>query len=189
MKSNIVVSIIFISFLIVGCSSTGNVQDGTKISDQPEWVQNLGRYGKGIGYAASAPKSPLGTNTQLNQATMNARNELARQIEIGVKNAISQTIEQSREAGNEFGNIAASQFNADDSRQIANQTLAGSRPIKQWKDPKNDELWVWVVIDKKNVIARVSESMRKALRKGSKLHNEKLEIMDKIVDKEANNAF
>ncbi len=183
MKFHQAFMMMFMPLIIMGCSSTGTVQEGTDISDQPKWVQNMGKYPQGIGYAASAPKSPLGSQTQRDEAIMNARNELGRQIEIRIRNAVSQTSEQMREAGNERGDVLANQFNRNVSRQVVKSTLAGSRPVKQWKDPKSEELYVWVVIDKKNVIARVSDSMKKSLNRAGELHKEDLEILDEEIRK------
>lgn len=137
-----------------GCSSNqAAVQDGTRLDDQPEWVQTLGDYStnfpgkEGIGAVASAPSSRLGSQVQREDALLAARNELATRIKARVRSVLSSTrqrlLEQGVEEAEELGTVNTQ--NAV--QQRVDENLIGSRVIKQWKDPDSGELYVWVVLD------------------------------------------
>ncbi len=137
-----------------GCSSNqAAVQDGTRLDDQPEWVQTLGDYStnfpgkEGIGAVASAPGSRLGSQVQREDALLAARNELATRIKARVRSVLSSTrqrlLEQGVEEAEELGTVNTQ--NAV--QQRVDENLIGSRVIKQWKDPDSGELYVWVVLD------------------------------------------
>ena len=160
---------IFISILsallMAGCATSTAVQEGSAISDSPDWVQSMGLYDKGIGAIGSSPKSNLGSQVQREDATLAARNELAKSIESKVQSSISQTrqrlIEQGIAGAEELGTLQTQ--NA--ARQLVNMKLNRSRPLKQWKDPESGELYVWVVIDEKDLIAMQSDMHSKVIRK------------------------
>ena len=54
--------------------------------------------------------------------------------------------------------------------------LKNSRPIKQWKDSESGELYVWVVIEQKDLAAMQSDVsgkiVRKTLKEADKQHDE-----------------
>ena len=172
--------------LLAGCSSTAPVPEGTDLEDTPEWVQNQGDYQlnfgenkEGIGAAGSAPKSGLGTQVQREDALLAARNQLAAQIRVRVRSIISQTRQRLLESGVE-GTEEIGRLNTENViMQKVDETITGSRVLKQWKDPENGELHVWVVLDEKSMTrlkqaaARVLEGER--LDEAQKRHKEMID--------------
>ena len=137
-----------IGLLISSCAAPPKaVKTGSEIGETPEWVQTMGRYDKGEGAIGSSPKSGMGSQVQREDAMLAARNSLAQNVDIKVQSAISQTrqrlIEQGIAGASELGTLQTQ--NA--ARQMVNQRLKNSRPIKQWKDPESEELYVWVIIE------------------------------------------
>ncbi|MBF0240389.1 MAG: LPP20 family lipoprotein [SAR324 cluster bacterium] len=178
--------IIVIMSLIVACSSSTVVPEGTTVQEQPDWVQNLGMYPKGIGSIGSAPRSPMGTQAQRNEAVMVARNQLAGQLQTVVQNASTQSQKQLLESSPKAAEVIASSFTEVTMRQVVNQTLTGSIPIKQWIDPVSNELYVWVVIDENNLVPRIQASMRQQLQGESQAHQQALNTMDEQIQKAMN---
>ncbi|MBF0239941.1 MAG: LPP20 family lipoprotein [SAR324 cluster bacterium] len=170
-------------WLITACSSSNVVPEGTKVPEQPEWIQTLGIYPQGIGTIGSAPRSPLGTQAQRNEAIMVARNQLAGQLQTIVQNASTQSQKQLLESSPTAAKVIASSFTEVVMRQIVNQTLTGSMPIRQWIDPMSNELYVWVVIDENNLVPRIQAAMRQQLKGESKDHQKALETMDEQIQK------
>ena len=141
------------------------VKTGSEISETPEWVQTMGRYVKGEGAIGSSPKSGLGSQVQREDAMLAARNALAQNIDIKVQSAISQTrqrlIEQGIAGAIELGTLQTQ--NA--AKQMVNQHLKNSRPIKQWKDPESEELYVWVIIEQVDLDQMAGDVHGKIIRK------------------------
>ncbi|MGK5091400.1 LPP20 family lipoprotein [Deltaproteobacteria bacterium TL4] len=172
--------------LFMACSSANVVPEGTKVQEQPEWVQNMGMYPKGIGSIGSAPRSPLGTQAQRNEAIMVARNQLAGQLQTVVQNASTQSQKQLIESSPKAAEVIASSFTEVTMRQVVNQTLTGSMPIKQWIDPVSNELYVWVVIDENSLVPRIQAAMRQQLQGESQAHQQALNAMDEQIQKAMN---
>ena len=156
---------ILTGLLMAGCTASTAVKEGSAISDQPDWVQSMGYYDKGVGAIGSSPKSNLGSQVQREDALLAARNELAKSIESKVQSAISQTrqrlIEQGIAGAEELGTLQTQ--NA--ARQMVNMRLNNSRPLKQWKDPESGELYVWVIIAQKDLVAMQADVNGKVVRK------------------------
>ena len=155
-----------ISLLISSCTAPPKaVKTGSDISETPEWVQSMGLYKKGEGAIGSSPKSGLGSQPQREDATLSARNALAQNIDIKVQSAISQTrqrlIEQGIAGASELGSLQTQ--NA--ARQMVNQRLKNSRPIKQWKDPESEELYIWVIIEQVDLDRMAGDINGKVIRK------------------------
>ena len=62
--------ILILGLTMMGCSSKTAVQEGTEISEQPDWVQAMGSYDKGQGAIGSSPKSSLGSQVQREDALL-----------------------------------------------------------------------------------------------------------------------
>ena len=96
---------------------------------------------------------------------MSARNALAQNIDIKIQSAISQTrqrlIEQGIAGASELGTLQTQ--NA--ARGMVNQRIKNSRPIKQWKDPESEELYVWVTIEQVDLDRMAGDVHGKIIRK------------------------
>ena len=155
-----------IGLLVSSCAAPPKaVKTGSKISETPEWVQTMGLYKKGEGAIGSSPKSGLGSQVQREDATLAARNALSQNIDVKVQNVVSQTrqrlIEQGIAGAVELGTLQTQ--NA--ARQMVNQRLKNSRPIKQWKDPESDELYIWVIIEQVDLDRMAEDVHGKVIRK------------------------
>ncbi len=172
-----------ISSLLLFLASCSNkvVEPGVEIDDLPEWVQNFGDYPGGLGAVGSAPRSPLGAQMQRDKATMQARTTLARQLAVKVQNALTASAKELQETAPDASQIIASEFTENTTRQVVSQTLVGSRPKAQWRDPQSDELYIWVVIDEKDLAQRISSAMRRRLKEATEDHHKALEVMDKQI--------
>jgi len=136
MKLKIALSILSALLLISGCSSkkpepTFKCQiDGTQA---PEWVCNGAANMKdGIYAVGSAPKSPLGFSFQREEAMAVARDEIARRLNLKVKNMLKRYYSSTGEANNQTAERVVTSV----SKQLTKQTLTGSKIVKTWISPK-----------------------------------------------------
>jgi len=122
-------------FVFTGCGN--NPQPKTPNFDQckingeaaPQWVCDGGASMEGGFFAVgSAPKSPLGINFQRNEAIAQARDELARQMKVKVKNMIKSYMSSTGVGDNQTAERVATQV----SKQLTSQVLQGSRLLKTW---------------------------------------------------------
>ena len=155
-----------IGLLISSCAAPPKaVKTGSEIGETPEWVQTMGRYDKGEGAIGSSAISGMGTQTAREDAMMSARNALTQNIDIKVQSAVSQTrqrlIEQGIAGASELGTLQTQ--NA--ARQMVSQRLKNSRPIKQWKDPESEELYIWVIIEQVDLDRMAADINGKVIRK------------------------
>jgi len=175
-----------VTLFFIACSSKEPVPEGSDLEDTPEWVQNQGDYQlnfgedkEGIGAIGSAPKSTLGSQIQREDALLAARSQLASQMRVRVRNVISQTRQRLLEAGME-GTEEIGRLNTENLiMQKVDENIEGSRVIKQWKDPENGELYVWVIIDDKSInrikAAAVRIQEEEKLDKASNRHKEMID--------------
>jgi ribosomal protein S20 len=140
----------FIAALIVGfsgCSSKTLVSKCNIEGGAPEWVCSGGaNYKDGIYAVGSAQKSPLGISFQRAEATAQARDEIAREIGVKIKNMIKNYY-SSTGAGD---NQTAERVVTNVSKQLTKQLLEGSKIVKTWISPKGT-MYVLVKLDKNKV--------------------------------------
>jgi len=116
----------------------------------------------GIFAVGSAEKSPLGISFQKTEAVAAARDALARQISVKVKNMFKQF-----QATTGIGDAqTAEKATQNVSKQIAAQTLAGSKVIKTWISPKGT-MFVLVGMPDPNA---VKQAVKQAVK--TTLHND-----------------
>lgn len=144
---NLLITLV-IALALSACVKDNAVKTGSEIGEKPDWVQSMGVYENGEGAIGISPKSGMGTQVQIDDAMLTARNALAQNVDTKIQSAVSLTrqrlIEQGIAGASELGTLQTQ--NAV--RGMVNMRLKNSRPIKQWKDPRNGELYVWVVIEK-----------------------------------------
>ena len=135
--------------------------DGTTA---PSWVCDGGAMMEGGLFAVgSAEPSPLGISFQRTEATAAARDALARQIKIKVKNMFKQF-----QATTGIGDAqTADKATQNVSKQVAAATLSGSKVIKTWHSPKGT---FYVLVGMPNPKA-VKQEVKKAVK--TSLHNDK----------------
>jgi len=169
---------------IVGCSNQPDFEQ-CKIEGEraPTWVCDGGATMEGGLFAVgSAEKSPLGRSFQRQEATAQARDDLARQIGIKVKNMFKQF-----QATTGIGDAqTAEKATQNVSKQVASQTLAGSKVLKVWMSPSNTMYVLVGMPDPKTI----QDNVRKAVK--TSLHNEQAlwqKFLAKKADKELDEAI
>jgi ribosomal protein S20 len=151
---------------MTGCTNTQPnvdqcVMDGKQA---PSWVCDGGAMMEGGLFAVgSAEKSPLGPSFQRTEATAAARDALARQIKVKVKNMFKQ-FQATTGIGDEQTAEKATQ---NVSKQVAAATLSGSKVMKVWMSPKGTMYVLVGMPDPQAVKAEVKKAVK------TSLHNEK----------------
>ena len=75
-------------------------------------------------------------------------------------------------------------------RGMVNLRMKNSRPIKQWKDPENEELYVWVVIEQVDLDRMAGDVHGKVIRKQLKdAGEEHRDTIKKTFDEEFEKQF
>jgi len=129
----------------------------------PTWVCDGGAMMEGGLFAVgSAEPSPLGMSFQITEATAAARDALARQIKIKVKNMFKQ-FQATTGIGDDQTAEKATQ---NVSKQVAQATLAGSKRMKTWRSPKGT---LYVLVGMPDPKA-VQQEVKKAVK--TTLHND-----------------
>ena len=156
-------------------------------SQAPSWVCDGGATMEGGLFAVgSAEKNPMGVSFQRTEATAAARDALARQIGVKVKNMFKQ-FQQTTGIGDAQTADKATQ---NVSKQVASQTLAGSKVMKTWISPKTGTMYVLVGMPDPKA---VQQAVKKAVK--TSLHNDQAlwqqfqaqkadQALDAAVDKE-----
>ena len=112
--------------------------------EAPQWVCNGGANMEGGIYGVgSAPKSPLGITFQRNEAMAQARDEIARQLQVKVKNMIKNYMSSTGIGDNQTAERVSTQV----SKQLTSQVLQGSKLLKTWQG-KDGTLYVLVGMNK-----------------------------------------
>ena len=178
---------------LTGCMNSTPNFDQCKIDgvDAPSWVCDGGATMEGGLFAVgSAAPNPLGIGFQRTEATAAARDALARQISVKVKNMFKQF-----QATTGIGDAqTAEKATQNVSKQVAAQTLAGSKVMKTWISPKTRTMYVLVGMpDPKAVQQQVKQAVKTTFKNDQALWQEFKakkadEALDAAVDKEFGGA-
>jgi len=141
----ILVSVAFFS----GCAKTG--PKDTLTEEYPAWVLDPSMEG-GLSAVGSAKMSKAGMQFTRTEALANARDELARQMSVKVKNMLKNFTEATGVGDDETIDRVSTQV----SKQLSKQVLAGSKQKKMWKS-RDNELFVLVVLDPASAIKAANE--------------------------------
>ena len=168
-KILITTSLVFGLLGLTGCANNSKptpdfnkcMIDGAKA---PNWVCNDGANMEGGIFAVgSAEKSPMGITFQRTEATSAARDALARQIQVKVKNMFKQF-----QATTGIGkDQTADKATQNVSKQVAQATLEGSKVINRWMSPKGTLFVLVGMPDSKKLQQQVKESVK------TSFHNDK----------------
>ena len=149
-----------VSFTACGGEPTpanqGNVPN--KFAGAPMWVLDPTSEG-GVAAVGSAQTSPGGMQFQRTEALANARDELARTLSVKVKNMVKNFAQATGVGDAQTFEKVASQV----SKQVANQTLSGSKQKAIWI-ANDGELFILVVLDPESVKAAASSSVKTSLK-------------------------
>lgn len=126
MKKTLMIFGIIATLAITGCGKTDTRKDTTmesqEVSNYPAWYMNP-TIEDGVAAVGEAKIGPAGQGFARKEALANARDELARQIEVKVKNMFKSYTNSVGVGGQDGVDKVAT----DVSKQVANQTLRGSR--------------------------------------------------------------
>jgi len=179
-----------IGLALSACTGSTAVKTGSAIDETPDWVQSMGYYEKGEGAIASSPKSGLGSQVQREDSMLAARNALAQNIDTKIQSAISSTRQRLIEQGIAGANELGSMHTHNAVRGMVNLRMKNSRPIKQWKDPESEELYVWVVINQVDLDRMAGDVHGKVIRKQLKdAGEEHRDTIKKTFDEEFEKQF
>jgi ribosomal protein S20 len=124
----------------------------------PSWVCDGGATMEGgLFGVGSAEKNPMGISFQRIEAAAAARDALARQLKVKVKNMFKQF-----QATTGIGDAqTADKATQNVSKQVAQATLSGSKIMKTWVSPKTKTLFVLVGMpDPKAVAQQVKKAVK-----------------------------
>ena len=152
----------------------------------PSWVCDGGAMMEGGLFAVgSAERSPLGVSFQRTEATAAARDALARQLKVKVKNMFKQF-----QATTGIGDAqTAEKATQNVSKQVAAATLAGSKVMKVWMSPSKTMYVLVGMPDPKAVQQEVKKAVKTSLHNDQALWQKFLaqkadKELDAAVDKE-----
>jgi len=163
MKKILFSSAIIAAMMFTGCGTSNKsislpkkaMQCQIEGANAPLWVCSGGENMTGGVFAvASAQKTPLGINFQRQEAMAAARDEIARQISLKVKNMF-----KSYMSSTGVGNAQTAERVATSvSKQLSYQVLQGSKLLKTWISPKGTMF----------VLVGMKKSIKKALKEATK---------------------
>ncbi|MBE9504319.1 MAG: LPP20 family lipoprotein [Proteobacteria bacterium] len=157
-------SLIFIaltSLLLAGCGGPEKIAEpvmADEFANAPKWVLDPSMEG-GLSAVGSAKLGKAGLQFTRTEALANGRDELARIMSVKVKNLVKNFTQTTGIGDAETVDKVASQV----SKQVANQTLNGSKQKDLWISPSK-ELFVLVVLDPAAVAKAVQENVQTSLR-------------------------
>lgn len=151
-----------LSVLITGCGSdTVKVEaldcafpDAPAIS-APAWVCDVPVEGIEVSAVGSAEKSAAGMSFTKNMAVTDARVQMAQAMQVHVQNMVKQYAETTGSADSE----TVDKVNASVTKQIADQTLSGTKPYRTRVSP-NNVMYVLVGMDAKMAAKATEQAVR-----------------------------
>ncbi|MGM0452282.1 MAG: LPP20 family lipoprotein [Thermodesulfobacteriota bacterium] len=152
-------------FFIAGCSSSPSAVDGSsdmskEFEDAPEWVLNGGsNIEGGLAGVGSAKIGQAGVGFARTEAMAMARDELARQIEVKVKNLTKNFTQQIGVGDDQTVDKVAVQV----SKQVTRQSISGSRQEASWISPSST-LYMLVTVDPESVQKYVKDSVQTSMK-------------------------
>ena len=165
MKQNRMTFILVVlgAFLAAGCSGTGNKIDNEALEEEfknaPKWVLT-GHLQEETSAVGSARIGKGGLQFARTEALARARDELARQVSVKVETLVNNFAQQTGIGNDQM----LDSFSKQVSRQITNETLAGSRQEDIWISPSSD-VYVLVVMDSEQIKDAVRREMVSSYRR------------------------
>jgi hypothetical protein len=153
----VVLSLILCWILAAGCSQTAKKIDNEALREEfenaPEWVLT-GYLKESTSAVGSARLGKGGIQFARTEALAKARDELARQVSVKVETLVNNFAQQTGIGNDQMLDAFSKQV----SRQITDETLAGSRQQDIWISPSAD-VYVLVVMDEEQIKSAVKREM------------------------------
>ena len=142
-------------FVLAGCSSKNLGNIPAELKGAPEWVFDPSVKGS-IASVGSAPRNAGSDfSFQRQEAMGSARDEMARQMSVKVGNML-----KSFKSATGSGDDATFDRSTESvSKQIASQTLQGSRSKNIWLSP-NGTMYIHVILDTESVIEAMEQAVK-----------------------------
>lgn len=158
---------------ITGCSSKGeSISQAPKeikneLSDAPKWVLTQENE-KGINTAGSAKIGKAGMQFAITEAEANARDQMARQMQVKVANMVKNFTQQTGVGDGQAVDKVVSSV----SKQITQQELIGTQRKDMWISPSG-ELWVLMNMSEQSVSA-VKNAVKSSFKNDDTLYQQVL---------------
>jgi outer membrane murein-binding lipoprotein Lpp len=174
--------------LLTGCSQTAKKIDNEALQEEfenaPEWVLT-GHVKETTSAVGSARIGKGGLQFARTEALAAARDELARQLSVKVETLINNFAQQTGIGNDQMLDAFSKQV----SRQITNETLAGSRQQDIWISPSAD-VYVLVVLEDEQIKNTVRREMVSSYRQDEARWQEfKAKNGAEELDRELDRAF
>ena len=108
---------------------------------------------------------------------------LESKIEGAVESAAESAIMLNLPEGKEIGQLTEQ----EQVRTFVKKTLEMTKPNAQWKDPENGELYVWMILEQRELDILRGNLSRKALKRTlndtDETHQKKMKLLDEKIDK------
>ena len=155
-------------------------------ANAPAWVIDASLEG-GLSALGIAKIGPAGMQFARNEAMANGRSELAKMINVKVKDLTKNFTQQTGIGDDTTVEKVSSQV----SKQVTNQALQGSKAKSTWISPKNN-LHILMIIDSEMVKNYVRESIETSYKNDKALYQQfqakkAHEELDKEIEKEFSN--
>lgn len=145
----LIVAVLFVGTLVISCSSGPKPVAGKKVIglegiEQPDWVNKVPKAEEtfyAVGYAKRSNKA-----NSITYAEQDARDQIARWIDVSVKTALTNYSSE----GGEGDNIQVLQHSENISKQVADQSLSGVERDEVWVDAEGG-VYVLASFPKANV--------------------------------------
>ena len=179
----LVTVLIFALIFLGGCASTPSTVD--EYEDAPSWVLDGGSsVEEGSAAVGSAKISKAGMNFTRTEALAYARDELAKQLGVKVKNMVKNFTQSTGIGDDETVDKVSSQV----STQVTKETISGSRQKDIWISPSKD-LYVLVYVDSETLKASVKNSVQTSMKNEAALWQQfqakkAYDDLDKEIEKE-----
>lgn len=183
------ITIICLTLLMVflGCGKKVKKIDNERYEEEfahaPDWV--IAKHeGENFSAVGSAHIGKGGVQFARTEALSNARSELARQVSVKVQGLVN-TFAQQAGLGDEQ-NLDA--FSKQVSKQVTDETLAGSREKDMWISPSED-IYILAILEKAEVKESVRRQVLSGARQGSVRWQEQVKDANAELDAEIEKAF
>ncbi len=158
-KKLVLLSVILL--LVAGCSNNETKEEKIEVTpiknsafkNLPEWVLQP-TYSNGIAAVGQAKIGKAGLSFAKTEALANARNEIARQVEVQVDNMFTSYLNTTGIGSDETVDKVAT----DVSKQVASLSLTGSKQLNVWIS-EEDDVYILVGVDNSTLNKEVKESV------------------------------
>jgi len=190
------VLLICTGFIFIGCSSkeVTQPQSSPKVSGEciiqdrkaPKWVCTGGDVKNYITAVGSAKPTPLGFSFQRSEAMAIARDEIAKQLQLKVKNMFKNYMATT---GADIGSVE--KVTEYVSKQLTKQTLTGSKQLNIWIAPdKTLFVLVGVPLNANKVKEVIKSSLKNQEALWQKFQSQKAQKeLEKSIEKEFGNSY